>query len=466
VRCSTEAEVGEAIAAAKAAQPAWAATPLAERIELLKAVCKALDKEALVALIVQEMGKLESEARDEVDGAMDKDEFLDLIADANASVTHDNGLVVREPHGVVAVCSPWNFPADEGLLLALPALAAGNTVVLKPSELVPLTGAKVFEALAAALPPNVVRLVQGDGAVGAALVAGDVQMCTMTGSTGTGKKIMAVCAADLKRLVLELGGKDPMVVFADADLDLAAEHAVTFGLYNCGQVCCSVERVYVAEAAADAFVAKCADRVRAAHSGHGSDPAATIGPLASAMQLAAVAAQVERAVQCGARVVCRGSVAQQAPGPADPGPADGGRRATGASADGNWFPATLLDGVPQDAPITRDETFGPVVAVTRFEGSEAEGVRLANDTEYGLAAYVYTGDPAGKGARVAMQIKAGQVSINNIGAMQGVVPSLCPWVGLKGSGFGSHSGPDGWRAFSNPKSLIFSSAADMPDAAL
>lgn len=259
----------------------------------------------------------------------------------------------------------------------------------------------------------------------------------MTGSTATGKKIMSACAADLKRLVLELGGKDPMVVFADADLDTAVEHAVDFSIGNAGQVCCSVERIYVAEALADAFVARAAERVRATKAGDGSDPSSTLGPMVSKMQRDAVAAQVDDAVKRGARLVCRGAA-----------PDD---------SAGNWYPATLLADVPHDAPISRDETFGPVVAVTRFDGSEAEAVRLANDTSYGLAAYVYTKDVE-KGARVAMQIKAGQVGINNYSCAN--APSSCPWIGLKGSGLGSHSGPDGWRAFSNPKSLIFTSVEE------
>ena len=437
VKCSTPADVTAAVAACAAAQPAWAATPLAARIALLKEACRLLGADgkaaALAALITQEMGKIAEEAAEEVSGACAKDDWLDLISDANVPVRVDNGLVVREAHGVVAVCSPWNFPADEILLLAMPALAAGNCVVLKPSEVVPLIGAAVYDALAAALPKDVIRIVQGDGVIGAALVAADVQMCTMTGSTATGKKIMASCADGLKRLVLELGGKDPMLVFADADLDKAAEDAVTFSLFNTGQVCCSVERVYVAREVCAAFVEKCAERVRAAHCGDGRDARSKIGPMVSRVQRDAVKAQIAEAVQHGARVAAQGEA-----------PSDDHR--------GNWLPATLLVDVPHDSPMTRDETFGPVVAVTSFDGSEAEGIRLANDTVYGLAAYVYTADLA-KGERVAMQIKAGQVGINTWSLA--CAPAQCPWIGHKGSGFGSHSGPDGWRAFSNPKSLIF-----------
>ncbi|KAJ1453741.1 succinate semialdehyde dehydrogenase [Pelagophyceae sp. CCMP2097] len=441
VPCSTLAEVAVAVARAKAAQPAWAATPLADRIAILKRGCALLaeNKDELVSLAVKEMGKVRAEAAEEVDGAANKIDWLDLVQQANEAQRVSNGLIVREAHGVVAVLSPWNFPVDEPLLLALPALAAGNCVCLKPSEVVPLCGAAVAAALQAVLPPGVLELLQGDGAVGAALVAGDVHMCAMTGSSAVGKKIMAGCAPSLKRLVLELGGKDPMVVFADADLDHAANDAVTFSLFNTGQVCCSVERVYVAEAVRGAFEEKCAALVQTYVAGDGFDAGSKIGPMVSATQRDLVAAQVADAVSRGARVVAQGAVP--------------------AGAAGNWFPATLVCGAAQDMPIQRVETFGPVVVVASFDGTEAEGVRLANDTEYGLAAYVYTTDMQ-KAQRVALGIKAGQVGINNWSLS--CAPAECPWVGHKNSGMGYHSGADGWRQFSNPKSLIFQTKEDMP----
>lgn len=333
VPCTTPEGVIAAVHDAKEAQKAWAATPLAERIALLKKACASLAerKDELVDTIVKEMGKVRAEALEEVDGAVDKAEYLDHIQAANLPVAHDNGLVIRDPHGVVAVCSPWNFPADEPLLLCLPALAAGNAVVLKPSEVAPLVGAIVAEALMAALPPNVVRLVQGDGAVGACLVQADVQMVAMTGSSATGKKIMAACADGLKRLVLELGGKDPMVVFGDADLAKAADDAVAFSLFNCGQVCCSVERVYIAEEAKERFEALCKDKAAAYLAGDGFDEEAKIGPLVSALQRDTVQAQVDSALAAGARLVTQGPIKDE------------------AAQAGNFFPATVLADVAQDA---------------------------------------------------------------------------------------------------------------------
>ena len=441
VRCTPEAEIAAIVGQATEAQRAWAAVPLEKRIALLKTAVASLGakKDELAALIVDEMGKVLSEAAEEMGGAVDKDEYLDLIADANAAKVHKNGMVVRDPHGVVAVLSPWNFPCDEILLLALPALAAGNAVVVKPSEVAPLVGARTVGALQSMLPPGVVGLVQGDGVQGAALVRADVQMVAMTGSSATGKKIMASCADNLKRLVLELGGKDPMVVFDDADLDKAAEDAVTFSLYNCGQVCCAVERVYVAEAIYDRFEAKCAALTAAQRAGPGKDETSKIGPLCSSLQRDNVATLVDAALDAGARKVCSAPAAQ--------GP--------------NFYPATLLADVPHACAMSRDELFGPVVCLTKFDGSEAEAVRLSNDTDYGLAAYVYTQDLV-KARRCAMQIKAGQVGINNWTVAS--APPSCPWIGHKASGFGYHSGEDGWRQFSSPKSLIYTDADLVPPA--
>ena len=312
-------------------------------------------------------------------------------------------------------------------------------MVIKPSEVVPLIGARVAEALIAGLPEGVVQLVQGDGSVGAALVGGEVQMVGMTGSTATGKKIMQSAADGLKRLVLELGGKDPMIVFADADIELAAAHAVENSLYNCGQVCCSVERVYVEQSILPAFEQRCGVLAAEFTAGDGMAESSKIGPMVSRMQRDAVAAQVEEAVSAGARIVA------QAPAPC-------------TEVSGNFFPATVLSGVMHEAAINQTETFGPVVTLCAFDGSETEAVRLANDTEYGLAAYVYSTD-LGKAARVAMGIKAGQVGINNWSMNE--APASCPWIGHKNSGFGYHSGEDGWRQFSVPKSLIFNNAEDL-----
>lgn len=434
IKVASAEEVDAAVARAKASQPAWAAQTLEARIALLKQASEQLkgSQGVLASLTTQEMGKVASEAAEEVDECCSKDAVLDMIQQANEPRDVEGSTIVREPHGVICICSPWNFPTGEILMLALPALAAGNTIVVKPSEVAPLTGQKVLEPLQALLPAGCVELCQGDGDVGRRLVAHpDVAMVAMTGSSATGRRIMEACSTSLKRLILELGGKDPMVVFADADLEKAADDAVTWSLYNCGQVCCGIERVYVESSVKDAFEAKVLEKAVEWIAGDGSDPASKIGPMVSDMQRQIVKAHVSEALERGARKLCEAEVR--------------------GNASGNFFPATVLTDVKQDMLIMREETFGPVVAIAGFDGSEAEALRLANDTQYGLTACVYSGDAA-KARRVAMGIRAGQVGVNAYPMAS--APAACPWVGHKGSGFGCHSGADGWRQFSIPKSIV------------
>mmetsp|Transcript_15608 Transcript_15608/g.36313 ORF Transcript_15608/g.36313 Transcript_15608/m.36313 type:complete len:591 (-) Transcript_15608:510-2282(-) len=443
VRCTTETEVDRMVAAARAAQPGWEhGHTAAQRAELIKAALAKLGeaKQELAATMTREMGKVASEAAEEADGAVCKDALIDAIVEANqpqvvGGAGEAQSLVLRDALGVVVVLAPWNFPADEILLLTIPALIAGNAVVIKPSEVAPLTGGLVGRALASALPPGVVALAQGDGAVGARLVNSKVDMVAMTGSSATGKRLMEACAPGLKRLVLELGGKDPMVVFRDADLDKAARDAVYFSLFNCGQVCCSVERIYVDKAVKADFEQRVVALASSWVVGPGSDPKSQLGPMVSGMQRDLVAAQVEAACQAGAALLFQTELAPEL-----------------KEGKGNFYPITVLGGLTQGMAIQSNETFGPVVALAEFDGSEEEAVRLANDTEYGLASYVYTSDMA-KAGRVAARVKAGQVGVNCYSLFHANVQ--CPWVGHKGSGFGYHSGPDGWRQFSLPKSLVF-----------
>ena len=438
VPVSRPEQVDAAIATARSAQPGWQAVPLAQRISTLKCALRELrdgDMSGLAKLVTLEMGKVLEEAQAEVSGAVDKDAFLALIQQANEPVQVLGSVIYREAHGVVALCTPWNFPVDEILLLALPALAAGNTVVVKPSEVTPLSGAATVNALrrglSAAGHEGVCQLLQGDGEVGARLVSHpDVSLVAMTGSSATGSRIMGACASGLKRLVLELGGKDPMVVFSDADLELAAKDAVSGSLTNTGQVCSSVERVYVASSVRDEFCAKVVEEARQWVSGPGLDACSKIGPLVSDMQRQLVHKHVLQAEAAGATVALGGRM---------PPP----------SARGYFYPATVLFDVPQQA--MREETFGPVVSIATFDDTEEMAVRLANDSEYGLSASVYTQDLA-KAKRVGLHLKAGQVGINN--NPLDTAPLECPWAGHKRSGFGYHSGADGWRQFSVPKSLI------------
>jgi len=434
IPCATSEEVHDAVARARAAQPAWQALGLEERCRILAGIADGLAARAdeLADLATKEMGKLRSDAEREVAGftAMVKAELAEVQeALAPQSFTTDSNVteLVRMPHGVVAAITPWNFPVGMPLQILGPALAAGNTVVFKPSEHVPLTGRVIAEIVQACVPEDVLVLVEGAGETGAALVAADIDMVGFVGSRETGKRIMESAAQGLKRLVLELGGKDPLVVFADADLDAAAEVAVRHSLRNTGQVCCAVERVYVEESAAAAFEEKVTALAADWQHGDGFDEASKMGPLVSEGQREKVVAQVDAAVADGARLVLGGSSPEGA---------------------GWYYPATVLADVSSEQRISHDETFGPVVSLSVFDGSEEEAVRLANDTPYGLGANVFTGDGE-RGARVAAQMHAGQVGINQyLGGAPGT-----PWVGARQSGFGFLGGLEGHRQFTWPKSV-------------
>ncbi|MEM7306201.1 MAG: aldehyde dehydrogenase family protein [Planctomycetota bacterium] len=436
IEITDSAALAAAIQRAHAAQPAWAELPFEERRALLAAGAERLKERAGEAadLITREMGKVRADALREVRGwagGLDKlmDEVERSLAPEVLEAAGSETRVVREPLGVVAAITPWNFPVGMPLEIFLPALATGNAVVFKPSEHVPLTGALLHEVFSEGLPEGVFELVQGAGEVGAALVEGDVDMIGFVGSRDTGMRIMQSASRGLKRLVLELGGKDPLVVFGDADLEAAADCAVQHSLRNTGQVCCSVERVYVADDVAEEFerlvVAKASDW----RHGNGMEAESRMGPMVSAEQRAKVVEQVDDAVRGGARLLL------------------GGEQPDGA---GYFYPATVLADVGEELRISRDETFGPVVSLTRFSGDEEEAVRLANDTPYGLGANVYTGDLE-RGQRVARRIRSGQVGINRyLGGASGA-----PWVGARQSGFGFLGGVDGHKQFTLPKSISY-----------
>lgn len=436
VKCTTPEELEEIVVKAKASQREWRKKSAEERIEILKDCVKELaaSSESFVKLIVEEMGKPIKEAKAEVNYAVKgQDEYFDILLDSIKPETHGKSTIVRHPYGVVAIMSPWNYPIGEIMLLALPSLASGNTVIVKPSEVVPESGALLVETMQKVLPDGVIQMAQGDGSVGAALVAHPgIDLVSMTGSSATGKKILEAAAPQLKRVVLEMGGKDPMVVCADADLEKAARDAVAYSLMNTGQVCCSIERIYVAEDVYDKFLELSSNAAKKYKVGNGMDPENKIGPMVSVMQKNLVHEQVEDAIAKGAKILHKSEV-------------------PGSDSGGSFYPVTVVADVDHTMELFTKETFGPVVAVGKFDGTEEEAVRLANDTEYGLGGSVYTKDSE-KGARIASLIDAGQVGINCYPIMQMAIQ--CPWVGHKHSGFGYHSGVDGNRQFSVPKTIV------------
>jgi succinate-semialdehyde dehydrogenase/glutarate-semialdehyde dehydrogenase len=305
----------------------------------------------------------------------------------------------------------------------MPALAAGNTVVFKPSEETPLSAALWAEVLGRHLPADVLQVAQGAGDVGRALVLSDVDLIVFTGSRATGIRIMQDAALGLKRVILELGGKDPLVVLADADLDAAAAFAVQNSFRNAGQVCVSTERIYVQREVADAFVDRVVAGTRALIQGDGMREGTIIGPMVNAKQKEKVVAQISSAVRAGARVL-----------------------AGGHDAPGNFIQPTVLVDVDHTMDIMRDETFGPVACIMRFD-TDADAVRLSNDSPYGLGAAVF--GAAAHAELVGRQLTAGMIGINKgCGGAHGT-----PWVGARNSGYGFHSGKAGHRQFAQVRAV-------------
>ncbi len=431
VACTSSEELQQIVARARAAQGAWAGVPLAERAERARAFAAALtrDLDAIAGTVTEEMGKPIREARAEVKNVAARIETF--IAAAGQALADEEsveaGIRMRvrwRPLGVVGVIAPWNYPIATPANLLVSALLTGNAVVFKPSEFTPRTGERLHAALAAAFPEGLVGLVQGAGAVGAALVESAVDMIAFTGSIATGQAIMRSAAAGMKRLVLELGGKDPMLVLPGADLEAAARHAVTEALRNCGQVCVAVERIIVHRDIAGEFTRRVAELARQVRAGDPRDEACELGPLSSQRQRDLVLAQLADARDKGATFL----VAGEARGP------------------GFYLTPSVVTDLKPDMTLARDETFGPVVAVQVAQDVD-QAVNLANDTRYGLGASVW-GAPGPDLDAIADRIEAGMVGVN-----RGLSTAAGgPWVGWKMSGLGYTRSVAGMRQFLQPQS--------------
>jgi succinate-semialdehyde dehydrogenase / glutarate-semialdehyde dehydrogenase len=419
-------EARAAVAAAHAAFPAWSALPPDERAAPLRRAHELVLEHAgeLARALTLEGGKPLAEAEGEVRWGAEfllwyAEEIRRPWGEILASNSPSQRLYVRRrPRGVVACITPWNFPSSMITRKVAPAVAAGNTVVVKPAEQTPLSAVLLFELFdAAGFPPGVVNLVCGDpGPIGDVLTgAPEVRQVSFTGSVEVGRMLAQRCAAAGKKASLELGGHAPFVVFADADLERAVEQLTFSKLQNAGQTCIAANRVLVERAAVEPLGGLLAERVGAARSGDGMEPGVTVGPLIDGRALERVRAHVQDAVGRGARVLC------------------GGGAADGLDPD-RWFAPTVLADVPPDAEVAVAETFGPVAPLIGFD-SEEEAVALANATEYGLAAYVFTRD-LGRAHRVAEALDFGMVAVND-GALGWV---QAPFGGVKGSGDGREGG--------------------------
>ncbi len=423
-------DVQSVVDRARAAQGAWADLGLGGRAEVLKGAAPIFAKRVQEhgELITREMGKPIKEALGEAKslgiGLGDEiDEMVEALAPDVVEDGRVRSTVYHDPLGVVGAITPWNFPMSMPSWMVLPALVAGNAVVLKPSEETPLCGQAYADVLNEVLPDDVLCVVHGADDQGKALVQSDVDMIAFTGSREVGKHIMREASATLKRVLLELGGKDPMIVLEDADLEKAARFAALNSFRNCGQVCVSTERIFVLDSVADDFEEALAGLATAMSVGNGMD-GVDVGPMVNARQRDHVLGQVEAAVAAGATVL--------------------------AGADGhhdNYVTPTVLTGVTEEMEIGHVETFGPVACVTRVSSVD-EAVDRANHTLFGLGAVVFGGDEE-RTAAVARRLTAGMIGVN--GAASGAAGT--PWVGARESGFGFHKSRDGHRQFTQTRVL-------------
>ena len=425
-----------ALAAASAAQKDWAKTPGIEKAIALHAVAAAFraHKDRLAALITQEMGRPLVETLDEVEWcALIFDYYAELgRSDVGRTVSPGQrgqlNYTVKEPYGVVVAITPWNYPLLLMTWKAAPALAAGNTVVVKPSELSPLSSLAIAEALQDVLPAGVFNVVTGFGAeVGAPLVEHPLtNLITFTGSTATGRRIAVAAAERLKVAHLELGGSDPIIVCDDVDLDVAARAVCWASFLNNGQVCTSAKRILVFEAVYDQFVAKLVPLIQALRQGPGMGPDVDLGPIVSAAQREQVEQQLARAVAQGAKVLT------------------GGKRPAG-KAKGFFFEPTLVADSPRDGVLLNEEVFGPVRPLVKVKDLD-DAIAVANGTPYGLGATIFT-TKLEVAMRAAEDIKSGTFWINDPLTDN----HAAPFGGAKESGLGRELGPEGLDAFRESK---------------
>ena len=380
--------------------------------------------------------------------------------------------IIYKPYGVVGIIPAWNYTFSIPLGEAVTAVMAGNSVVLKPSELTPLVGEKIGEIFEkAGAPDGLVQIVHGAGETGAALVDAAPDKLMFTGSVATGKKIAKAAAENLTSTVLELGGKDPMIVFEDANLELAAGAAVWGAFCNAGQSCSSVERLYVQESVAEKLSELIVERTRALKQGSGESEDVSIGPMSSERQLKIVKDHVEAFREAGAKIEIGGRRSSECASPtvregdtikSDVSPLL--TRGPAQAADKNvrvplFYPPTVITGATNDMRPMQEETFGPTLPIATFK-TEEEAIRLANDSEFGLTASVWTKDHA-RGRRVAEQIEAGSVCINEVLYTHGI--GQTPWGGFKNSGRGRTHGIEGLMELVQPQHIHTNRIALLPD---
>ncbi|BCU81452.1 betaine-aldehyde dehydrogenase [Polycladomyces abyssicola] len=438
----TAEDVKKAVAAAKRAfyEDGWWDTPAVERARLLFKLADRLEEQAeeFAELEVKDNGKPYREATVDVADAVACFRYYAGLATKPHGQTYEvadpmQSVVVREPIGVCGQIIPWNYPLLMAAWKLAPALAAGNTVVFKPSEITPLSAIKLFEIIEeVGFPPGVANLVLGEGkTVGHEIAVNhDIDKVAFTGGTATGRSIMQAASGNLKKISLELGGKSPNIVFADADFETALDYALFAIFVNQGQVCSAGSRLLLEESIHDEFVEKLVERAKKIKVGPGNDPDTEMGPLISEAHMNKVLNYIKIGQEEGAKLVC------------------GGKRITENGLEKGYFvePTIFIDTKP-DMRIVQEEIFGPVLVVQKFK-DEAEAIRLANDTVYGLAGAVFTQDGA-KAQRVVRKLRAGITWINTYHPTY----NEAPWGGYKQSGIGRELGTFGYEEYTEVKQI-------------
>jgi acyl-CoA reductase-like NAD-dependent aldehyde dehydrogenase len=442
VASATAGDVDAAVSSAGAAFGEWSALAVSKRGELLGAAARNVHDrlDELAPLLTREQGKTLRDSRIELNRAVETLEHYAGLSKAlrGSFAPHldpgTDGLVLRRPLGVVGAIVPWNFPTTLLCNKLGPALIAGNTVVAKPADTTPLTTLRFVELLAeGGLPPGVVNLITGSGPeAGEALVTHpDVRKVAFTGSTRTGERIMALAAGGTKRLTLELGGSDPLIVCEDADLAKAASAASMGRFYNCGQACLAVKRVYVVESVADEVVESITAKAQKLRLGRGDAEGSQIGPMHTARQRELVAGQVERTLQQGGELLCGGGA------PDDPELAEGFV----------YMPTVVLD-PPHGSPMGTEEVFGPALPIWRVRDLD-EAIERSNASQYGLGSSIWTAD-LDRAREAAERLECGYTWINS----PTKVYDELPFGGIKSSGFGKEHGEEAFDYYTDSKSVV------------